>query len=233
MLFKLNWFKRLQRSEKFGLILLLIYSFVPTFAGLFRIVQLALGLDVIPNPRASEMPWPIVIHILSSFVFCIFGAIQFLPSVRRNQRQLHRALGKWVAASGVTSALTGLYMTAVFIFPESLQGEPLYFTRLIVGLAMIALLARGVLRARAANFADHRVDMLRAYALGQGASTQVFTGLAWLVVTDEESQGLTRDILMISAWVLNLAVVQILIWKTPEHRESPRQIDSKHPTVYR
>lgn len=207
------WFNRLQLVEKLALLSLLIYSFVPTFAGLLRIIQLVLGLDVFPNPRANEMPGPIVLHILSSFMFCIFGAVQFLPTVRRTQPRFHRALGRWVAASGVLSAVTGLYMTVVFSFPESLQGDTLYFARLIVGFAMVTLLIRGILRARAAKLMGHRADVLRAYALGQGASTQVFTGLFGPMVTGEEPQGSLRDGLMISSWGINLVLAQVLIWK--------------------
>ena len=58
------------------LAIILIYSFVPTFGGLFRIAELLGGPAITPaNPRALAHPLPIVLHILSSFLFCLLGAL--------------------------------------------------------------------------------------------------------------------------------------------------------------
>jgi len=55
--------------------------------------------------------------------------------------------------------------------------------------------------------------MLRAYAIGQGASTQTFLGIAWIIVFGTDLLGPLRDGMMVFAWVLNLLVAEFLIVK--------------------
>ncbi|MFT6864468.1 MAG: hypothetical protein ACJAVK_003034, partial [Akkermansiaceae bacterium] len=52
--------------------------------------------------------------------------------------------------------------------------------------------------------------MIRAYALGQGAGTQVLVSIPWLVTVGEPS-GFTRDVLMTLAWVINVFVAEWII----------------------
>ncbi len=54
---------------------------------------------------------------------------------------------------------------------------------------------------------QHRAWMIRAYALGQGAGTQVLITIPWLLTVGEPT-GLTRDILMTIAWVINIIVAE-------------------------
>ena len=53
--------------------------------------------------------------------------------------------------------------------------------------------------------------MMRAYALGQGASTQAFVGITWMLISGTEATGFLRDVLMTSAWLINLSVTEYLI----------------------
>ena len=95
----------LRKSEWTTLALIFVYSFFPAFGGLFRVLELAGGPPIIPeNTRALAAPIPIMLHILSSFLFCIVGALQFLPSIRRHYPAAHRALGRTIAIAGCISA---------------------------------------------------------------------------------------------------------------------------------
>ena len=204
----------LSGSEKTLLMSIIVYSFIPAFAGLFRILELINGTEILPaNPRALADPFPIVVHILSSFVFCIFGAVLFLPSIRRKRPEIHRMTGRAVAIAGCLSGATGLWMTAFYSFPIGLQGTLLYLARIILGVAMIGFICRGVIAIKSRNVARHRASMLRAYAIGQGASTQTFLGIGWMLFTGVELLGTLRDLQMIFAWVLNLIVAEYLIRK--------------------
>ena len=62
---------------------------------------------------------------------------------------------------------------------------------------------------------QHQAWMIRAYALGQGAGTQVFVTIPWLLTVGEPS-GLSRDILMTAAWVINLIVAEWAINRRSE-----------------
>lgn len=200
------------RREAMFLAFIFIYSFVPTFGGLLRVVELLGGLAIVPeNPRAIASPLPIVLHILSSFLFCLLGALQFVPGIRHRHRGLHRTMGKTIAAAGCLSALTGMWMTHVFTFPHELQGVLLYWVRIVLGSSMIGLIAWAVIAVRSGNVLGHGRAMLRAYAIGQGASTQAFLGIGWMVVFGIEPTGPWRDAMMVSAWGLNLLAAELLI----------------------
>jgi hypothetical protein len=203
---------RLRKSEwaLFGLIF--IYSFIPAFGGLIRVLELAGGPQIAPaNPRALLAPTPIVLHILSSFLFCIVGAFQFLPSLRRQNPTAHRTIGRMIATAGCISALSGLWMTHFYVFPATLQGAALYWVRMVLGTGMIGLIIWAVIAIKSRNIFQHSASMMRAYAIGQGASTQAVVGIAWIITVGSEAVGPLRDGLMIFAWVLNLLVAEILI----------------------
>ncbi len=214
----------LSRLEWIVLYVILVYSFIPTFGGLIRVLELMGGPAIAPpNPRALNSPAPIVLHILSSFVFCLFGAVQFLPSLRRTKRAFHRINGRMVFFAGLTSAASGLWMTHAYAFPSDLQGPLLYWVRIVLGASMIGFLIWAIVAIKARNIVQHSAYMLRAYAIGQGASTQTILGLSWLAVVGSEAAGPAREALMVGAWVLNIMVVEILIWQRWSLIPKPRQ----------
>lgn len=201
------------------LVFILVYSFVPTFGGLVRIADLAGVVTIMPdNPRALAAPLPVVLHILSSFLFCLAGALQFLPSVRRHHPDVHRAVGRVVAAAGCISAATGLWMTHAFMFPAELQGLLLYWTRIFLSVWMVGLIVWAVIAVRSRNVRGHSAAMLRAYAIGQGASTQTVLGIGWAIVMGAELLGPARDVMMVLAWALNLLLAELLIRTTRASR---------------
>ena len=156
--------KSISYSEWMLVAIILIYSFVPTFGGLFRVAELLGGTAIIPtNARALTQPLPIVLHILSSFLFCLLGALQFLPGIRRYNPALHRMIGRLVAAAGCTSALTGLWMTHFFVFPLELQGPLLYSVRIVLSLTMVGLIVWAIMAIRARDMRAHgaSISLLR------------------------------------------------------------------------
>lgn len=210
------------------LALISVYSFIPAVFGLLRLPELLGGPMIIPpNPRAVIDPVPIVLHILGSSIFCLVGAVQLLPSLRRHRPALHRALGRIVALAGCVSALTGLWMTVAYAFPDALQGTLLYVTRVTLSLSMVALIAWSVVAIRSRDVAAHRAAMLRAYAIGQGASTQTAFFLIAMALFDTEPLGISRDILMVGAWVINLAATELLIRRAFAPRASSGVIPSR------
>jgi len=202
------------------LVIIIVYSFIPTFGGLFRIFELMTGIEITPsNPRALANPFPIIVHILASFVFCIIGVLQFLPNIRHHRPAIHRAVGLAVLIAGCISAATGLWMTHFYAFPAQLQGSLLYWVRIVLGFSMIGFIGCAVMAIRSRNIFRHSSSMLRAYAIGQGASTQTFLGIGWIVISGSEAIGPIRDGLMVFAWMLNLLVAEVFVSKflTPQN----------------
>lgn len=219
--------KILSKPEWTILTIIIVYSFIPVFGGLLRVLELIGGPAIIPeNPRAVAVPFPIVLHILSSFLFCVSGALQFLPNIRRRRPAAHRMNGRIVAIAGCVSAVTGVWMTQFFAFPAELQGKLLYLVRVILGFSMLGLIMWSMIAIQSRNVIRHSSAMLRAYAIGQGASTQTFLGIGWVIVSGMEPSGLFRDGLMVSAWGLNLLAAEILIWK----RLSSKKLQTKAVT---
>ena len=112
-------------------------------------------------------------------------------------------------------------MTHVYTFPAGLQGNLLYWVRMVLGSAMILLIVWAVIAIRSRDRFRHITSMLRAYAIGQGASTQTVMGIAWIVLAGSEATGSVRDVIMISAWILNLAIAEVLIGRLPKARMQP------------
>lgn len=196
-----------------GLIFLVV---VPVAAGTFRIVQLASGGPVTPgNARFFASPLPVVAHIIGASVFCVLGALQFVPALRR--RSWHRRAGRIILPCGLLAAATGLWMTIFYPLPPS-DGTLLNAQRLVFGTAMLACLATGFVAIRQGDVARHRAYLMRGYAIGMGAGTQVFTNLPWLLVTGHQPGQFPRALLMGAGWVINLAIAEWLIRRRPTRR---------------
>ena len=204
----------LKKSELFILIGLLSLGFVPFIGGTFRLLELGVGLELFlpENPRIHSVPVPAVFHIISAVIYTIIGAFQFIPSIRRSHPKWHRLTGRLLVGAGVVSAITGLWMTHYYSFPDSLQGVLLYFVRILVGFSMIVFILLGLSAILEKRIAQHRAWMIRAYALGIGAGTQGFVIVPWLLTIGEPS-GLARDILMTVAWIINVVVGEWVINK--------------------
>ena len=185
---------------------------VPAMAGIARLVQLYGGAGITAeNARFFASPLPVVLHIVGSVVFSFAGALQFSVHLRRSHPGLHHALGYAVLPFGLVAALSGLWMTQ--IYPRAtmnFDGPVLYAMRLAVGFGMMFALWRGLLAAAQCNVARHCNWMLRAYALGMGAGTQVFTHLPWFLVPAWRGETL-RAICMGAGWLINLAVAEFII----------------------
>jgi uncharacterized membrane protein len=199
------------RASRKLLTFLLLLSLVPVAAGVVRLVGLASGGDITPeNTRFMASPAPVVLHIVSATLFCVLGAFQFDAAIRLRTPRLHRAAGRVVVPCGILAALTGLWMTAGYPIPAQLQGDLLYGVRMGVGLSMalaILMSVRAVLQRR---IDQHRAWMVRAYALGQGAGTQVLILLPVTLIAGAPTF-ILRDVLMASAWVLNMALAEWII----------------------
>jgi len=202
---------RLRKIEWVVLLGLLLLSLVPCVSGVLRLVELVNGPSVLPaNPRVQTAPLPVVFHIFTSIVFCIIGALQFLPSIRNRHRQWHRLAGRLLVVTGTIAALSGLWMTHYYTFSDELQGELLYSVRIIVGIAMIVFIFLGLGAVLRKRFVHHQAWMIRAYTLGQGAGTQVLITVPFILVAGEPS-GFNRDVLMTVAWLINIIVAEKVI----------------------
>ena len=189
---------------------LLLLSAVPVIAGAARLTALSTGAEITPdNARFFAVPLPVVAHIISATVYCCLGAFQFAPAFRRRRPGWHRAAGRVLVPCGLVAALSGLWMAVCYPLPV-FDGELLVVLRIVFGSAMIASLVLGLAAIRWRDIARHQAWMIRGYAIGLGAGTQVLTHLPWAIAQSVPGE-FTRAVLMGAGWVINLVVAERII----------------------
>jgi uncharacterized membrane protein len=186
---------------------LFLLSAIPLAAGAFRLTELAGGAPITPaNARFFAAPLPVVLHILGAAVYALLGAFQFASAFRRRRPGWHRVAGRLLVACGLLVGLSGLWMT--LFYPRAAgTGDLLYALRLLFGSAMVASIVLGFAAIRGGDVRGHRAWMMRAYAIGLGAGTQVLTQAAGAMIGGPPSE-LRGALLMGAGWVINLAVAE-------------------------
>ena len=204
---------------------LVALSAIPLTAGTLRLIQLAGGPAVIPaDHRFAGFPLPLVLHILAATTYALAGILQFVPRFRRRHPVWHRRAGRVLAVAGLLVAISALWMT-LFYEAQPGTGDLLYLLRLIFGSAMAACLVLGIAAVRRGDIATHRAWMLRAYAIGLAAGTQVFTeGFGGAIFG---TGVLAADLAKGAGWVINLAVAEWALRRPARRRlalsTGPRQ----------
>jgi uncharacterized membrane protein len=200
--------------------MLILLSLVPALFGTLRLTELARGEDVTAaNARFFAQPLPVVLHILVVIPYSIVGAFQFSPGFRRRNRNWHRGAGRVLAVLGLVAALTGLWMAHFYPWPEG-DGDVLYVERLVFGSAMAASIVLALAAVRRRDFVSHGAWMTRAYAIGVGAGTQVFTLLPWAILVGKPGES-SRAVLMGAGWVINVIVAE---WVIRRRMTRPRTV---------
>lgn len=201
-------------SAKWIVTALLLLSAVPLVFGTFRLIELSGGAELMPaDARFSASPLPVMLHILCSAVFAILGPFQFATGFRRRRPGWHRAAGRILVLSGLLVGISALWMTLFYPNKEG-TGELLYAMRLLFGLAMVMFIVLGFAAIRRGDVNRHRAWMMRGYAIGLGAGTQVLTGAAGALIVGPPSV-IGGDLLNGAAWVINLVVAEWAIRKRP------------------
>lgn len=200
---------------------LVALSLIPLLGGLIRLSRISSGSLEPADARFTESPALFAIHFLCSVVYCLLGAFQFDDSLRQRAPVWHRRAGILVVATGLGAALSGVAMTLTYRIPESMQGHLTFSARLTVGVTMTLSLVLAIFKIARREVQAHRAFMIRAYALGQGAGTQVFLlGLPALVV-GHEILGTPRDWLMAASWALNLLFAEFVIRRRSGSPQTP------------
>jgi uncharacterized membrane protein len=189
---------------------LLVLSLVPALGGTSRLGQVAAGKATLENARFLAAPLPIVMHIVAAVLYSFVGALQFSPGFRRHNRRWHRGVGRVLLPCAVLVAGSGLWMTLTYPWPAS-DGVAVFIERLVFGAAMLVSVALGVEAIRRRKFNEHGDWMIRAYAIGMGAGTQVLTHLPWFILVDLKPGPTPRAIMMGLGWMINVVFAEWVI----------------------
>ena len=118
-------------------------------------------------------------------------------------------------ALGLAVALSGLWMTA-FYTRQPGTGELAHLFRLIFGSALAGCLVLGLSAIRRGDVSTHQAWMTRAYALALAAGTQTLTLAVGPAVFGPGV--LAKDLSLGAAWLLNLAVAEVVIRRAAARR---------------
>ena len=174
-----------------------------------RLVQLAGGPALIPaDDRFAGFPTALVTHIIGAAVFALVGMFQFVPGSAAGTSPGTAAPAGSLAVAGLAVAGSALWLT-LFYEAQPGTGDLLYVLRLVFGSAMVGCVVLGFTAVRRRDIAAHRAWMIRAYAIGLAAGTQVFTeGIGGAVFGTGVLAG---DLAKGAGWVINLAVAEWVI----------------------
>ena len=201
---------------------LLLVALPPVLIGGFVLHSMAThGLNGVSDQadlaRRASYPLAMVLHVLGGSAMVTLGLLQFSATLRRRAPGLHRWMGRALLALGAGFALTGLWMNASpLALPETQLHDG---AQNIMSAAFLAVAALGIAAARRRDFAAHRAWMFRAYAISMGAGTQTLI-LFPVFLTTGKVEGLAADLVFIGAWVLNLALAEVLIARPRAARPS-------------
>lgn len=188
---------------------LIVLSIVPAIGGGVRLASLGAEATA-DNARFLAAPISITVHIVSVVLYSFLGALQFSPGFRKRNRWWHRVAGRVLLPAATIAALTGLWMTLTYPWPAN-DGVVVYAERLVVGTMMLWSIVMGVNALRRRQYAEHGEWMIRAYAVGLGAGTQVLTHLPWFIFVDLKPGVTPRAIMMGLGWLINIVVAEWVI----------------------
>ncbi len=199
---------------------LILLALVPSGSGVVRLLEQSSSTTVITpeNQRFFTDPLPIIAHSLSGIMFLILGALQFVPRLRRPKPGWHKILGRILIPSGLVVAFSAMWMAHFYNLPKY-DGALVYGIRMLFSAWMVLTIVLGTAAIYRRDFNNHGVWMTRAYAVGAGGSTQVFTAAPLFLFFPEYLNDLTRAISLGAGWVINFAIAEWVIRRRLQVRQ--------------
>ena len=175
---------------------------------LVQAVQIPLGALPEDSQRLSATPVWHFMHVLGGATFGILGPIQFGRVLARRYGPLHRVMGRLFVAAGVMISLSSLSL--LWHFPDT-YSMPINIGRLLFGIALGMALALAVLAIRKRDFPRHRNWMIRAYAIGMGATAVTMVFFPIYIVTGAPPLGPAADIVFLGSWMVCIIFAEALV----------------------
>lgn len=198
--------RRVVSADRTVAVLLLVGAF-PLAFGVLRLLQLA-GVSEVMPPSAA--PAPIAVHVVGAFLFAVTGAFQFSSRIRRVRPNWHRFAGRLAVAGALLVALSALWLSVSYATPDP-AGVALAGLRIAVALGLIVSLVLGVAAIMRRDIGQHRAWMVRTYAFGLGATTQMLVLMVAEMIIGTAPDPSLRAALMGAAWGINLAYAEWVI----------------------
>lgn len=175
---------------------------------LVQVVQIPLGALPEDSLRLSAVPIWHFMHVLGGATFGILGPLQFGRVLMRKYGLLHRVMGRVFVAAGAMLSLSSLSL--LWHFPDT-YSVAVSSGRLLFGIALGVALAIAMQAIRKRDFTRHRKWMIRAYAIGIGATAVTMVFFPIYAITGEPPMGLAADIAFLGSWTACIVFAEILV----------------------
>jgi hypothetical protein len=157
-------------------------------------------------------------HMTMALPILVIAPFQFLPGLRKDHPQIHRALGRAFLVMSLIAGVMAVWLGA------TIQYEGSRIPLVIFGLVWIGLSAAAWLCAVKRDFINHRKFVIRSFAIGMAF---VWVRLLGQVeepllsfMSDDEMRNVTREYL---SFLLPLLVVEIWLSWLPAVRAALRK----------
>ncbi len=175
---------------------------------LVQVVQIPLGALPEDSLRLTATPVWHFMHVLGGAAFGILGPIQFSRVLMRRYGRLHRVMGRVFVVAGAMISLSAL--TLLWHFPDTYSAA-MNSGRLLFGIALGGALALAMQAIRQREFIRHRNWMIRAYAIGMGATAVTTVFFPIYMITGEPPTGLVADIVFLGSWAACVVFAEVLV----------------------
>lgn len=175
---------------------------------LVQVVQIPLGALPEDSQRLSAAPVWHFLHVLGGATFGILGPIQFGRVLMRKYGRLHRIMGRVFVAAGAMISVSSLSL--LWHFPDT-YSVAISGGRLVFGIALGLALAIAVQAIREREFTRHRNWMVRAYAIGMGATSVTMVFFPIYAIMGEPPMGLAADIIFLGSWTACVVFAEGLV----------------------
>ena len=172
------------------------------------------------NPGFLEFPVVIGIHVVFGGIYLALAPFQFVVRIRSRFAAYHRWSGRLLVGIGLIAGVTALITAELFPF----SGWP---ERVIVGFFacfFLFALVKSFVHVRNRQFAEHRVWMIRAFAIALSIATMRLIFISALMFLGEPTAQLAATLSIVSfsiAFVLHSALAELWIATTGAPRTRP------------
>ncbi len=187
---------------------LFLATLLPILLAVVQVVQIPLNALPEDSQRLGATPVLHFLHVLGGATFAILGPIQFGRALLPQFGRLHRVLGRVFVATGAMISVSSLGL--LWHFPDTysvaISGGRLVFG---VGLGVALFMAMQGIYKR--DIARHRNWMIRAYAIGIGATAVTMVFFPIYLITGEPPKGLVADIAFLGAWTGCVVFAEVMV----------------------
>ena len=175
---------------------------------LVQMVQIPLGALPEDARRLTAVPVWHFMHVLGGATFGILGPLQFGRVLLGKYGFWHRLMGRAFVAAGAMISLSALSL--LWHFPGS-YSVAISGGRLLFGIALGIALAIAMRAIWQRDITRHRNWMIRAYAIGMGATAVTMVAFPIYMITGEAPTGLAFDLAFLGSWLACIAFAEIVV----------------------